>query len=139
MWASAIFTIPSRGHHGERLESVLLLFLSNQSSDANQAQCAQAKTYWLAAYAMPSQGTAFMFGWKSAQGQQHDICTRTPWAGVAPITTDWRPNYDPSNRGLDLAFKVNTATNPAAPVPMLSGDQRSQVYPTTVRCPADWT
>jgi hypothetical protein len=76
-----------------------------------------AKTYWLAVYAMPSQSTSFLFGWKSAQVQQYDVCTRTPWPGIAPITTDWRPNYDPSNRGLDLAFKINTATNNQPPPP----------------------
>src|SRR6267142_4121988 len=72
----------------------------------------QSKTYWLAVYAMPSQATSFLFGWKSAQLQQHDISTRTPWGGGAPITTDWRPNYNPNNFGLDLAFKINTAAPP---------------------------
>ena len=75
----------------------------------------QSKTYWLAVYAMPSQGTGLMFGWKSAKVQQNDISTRTPWPGIAPITPDWRPNYDPSSRGLDLAFKINTATNTPQP------------------------
>src|SRR5262249_53509079 len=72
----------------------------------------QSKTYWLSVYAMPSQGTSLLFGWESAQLQQHDISTRTPWGGTAPITTDWRPNYDPNNFGLDLAFKINTAAPP---------------------------
>jgi HYR domain. len=75
----------------------------------------QPKIYWLSVYAMPSQGTGLMFGWKSAQFRQFDISTRTPWAGVAPITTDWRPNYDLNNIGLDLAFKINTATNQPPP------------------------
>jgi hypothetical protein len=76
---------------------------------------AQAKFYWLSVYAMPSQGTALMFGWKSAKVQQFDVSTRTPWPGLAPITADWRPNHDPSNLGLDLAFKINTATNRPPP------------------------
>jgi hypothetical protein len=75
------------------------------------------KIYWLAVYAMPSQATSFLFGWKSAQFQQFDISTRTPWGGTAPITTDWRPNYDLNNFGLDLAFKINTATNQPPPPP----------------------
>jgi hypothetical protein len=73
---------------------------------------AQAKIYWLSVYAMPSQGTATLFGWKSSKTQQFDISTRTPWPGIAPITTDWRPNYNPSNIGLDLSFKIYTASNP---------------------------
>jgi hypothetical protein len=75
---------------------------------------ANPKIYWLAVYAMPAQGS-LLFGWKSAQFQQFDISTRTPWAGSAPITPDWRPNYDLNNIGLDLAFKINTATNQPPP------------------------
>jgi hypothetical protein len=70
----------------------------------------QSKVYWLAVYAMPSQATSLLFGWKSAQFQQHDISTHTPWPGSAPLTTNWRPNYDLNNFGMDLAFKINTDT-----------------------------
>src|SRR5262249_17743666 len=57
-------------------------------------------------------GTATLFGWKSSQTQQFDISTRTPWLGAAPITPDWRPNYNPNNFGVDLSFKIYTASNP---------------------------
>jgi hypothetical protein len=73
---------------------------------------ASPKIYWLAVYTMPSQGTSTLFGWKNSQIQQFDISTHTPWPGAAPITANWQPTRDPNNIPLDLAFKLNTGTNP---------------------------
>jgi hypothetical protein len=95
-----------------------------------QGTATQPKIYWLAVYAMPSQGTANLFGWKSTKFQRFDISTHTPWPGGAPITTDWRPTYDPQHVGLDLAFKITTSTNEPPCCPETNGVkwvQRPQV------------
>ncbi len=83
-----------------------------------QGTATAPRIYWLAVYAMPSQGTANLFGWKSsALPRQFDISTHTPWPGSAPITSAWVPTYDssPNRVAIDLAFKVNTATNQPPP------------------------
>jgi hypothetical protein len=97
-------------------DSKIYYYCFNPSNPPTQTGTLTApRMYWLAVYAMPSQGTAFMFGWKSAQVQRYDVSTHTPWPGLAPVTTDWRPNNDPSGLGLDLAFKINTLTNQPPP------------------------
>jgi HYR domain len=70
-----------------------------------------ARVYWLAVYALPAQGTANLFGWKTSYPQRHDISTHTLWPGSAPLTTSWTPTRDPGGLPLDLAFKITTATN----------------------------
>ena len=77
--------------------------------------------YWLAVYAqMPAAGGGY-FGWKTTTNVQHDVSVHTffnpqtcPNLALGTSLAGWTPTVTSgtAQRSLDLAFKLNTSTNP---------------------------
>lgn len=79
---------------------------------------AAPQTNWLVAFAeLPAGVGNGVFGWKTTTNVQNDISVHMKWDGFGTPPNDpggWLPNYEFSagQRAVDLAFKLNTATNP---------------------------
>jgi hypothetical protein len=89
------------------------------------------KTYWLVAYAQPSQPTN-SFGWKTTTNVQHDVSVYGPSLPLGtppPANWPWQPTMLPTGAPLDLAFKVTTTNCPI--VYTCSPDKR-------VECGTNW-
>ena len=92
---------------------------------------ASPTTNWLVVFAELPSGTSQVFGWKTTTNIQNDVSVHGPWlgSGVPPIGIPWTPTYD-SGSGqlpLDLAFKINTATNNAPP-PVICADTNTPKF-----------
>ena len=96
------------------------LFPTNGFTQAGTA--AAPTNYWLSVTEQASPGVQLYFGWKSsAQAYNHQAVWGYSFYVTDPANaTNWTPTVDPVSSGaLNLAFKINTATNaiPTNPPP----------------------